>query len=406
MWRSRASSNWRSTSSDDVAVARCERRTRSPVRSGRDERIERGAALAERLLEQVAPGMVKQVERDEHDGDLGQELLRGPHPSQPGLERGEVEHRSLAPGDELAVDDERRLVRQRARRLHDLGERPRHVVEVAAEQPRRPARLEVELGADAVVLVLDPGLVADSAHHLVGVGHGRCEHESDRSPDVQRCVRQPSLARQRRRLADLAGEHVRASNRLRLGVEGRRDRLFQQALPQADAGLARRDASDESRLLGRRSTVQIGHQRDALGRRAGGRDRGKARRDVGDGQARPDRRSVTRSAAASPKSEWRRYAARRASSPAPLAAESAAPCCTQPRPSFAVTVDERATGEEDRRGAEGRRAAAREGRRRAGRASRSCCASRRRRRPSRPARRRGSTAGASVQSRQPLLAEA
>ena len=60
--------------------------------------------------------------------------------------------------------------RQCPGRVGNLGERPRHVVEVTAEELQPSAGVQVELRPDAVVLVLDPCLAADPAHHLVGIG--------------------------------------------------------------------------------------------------------------------------------------------------------------------------------------------------------------------------------------------
>jgi hypothetical protein len=64
---------------------------------------------------------MEQVEGDEYHRDLRQQLLRWPHPTEPSLKRGEVEDRSLAPGNELAVDDEWGGVTQRLGGTDHLG---------------------------------------------------------------------------------------------------------------------------------------------------------------------------------------------------------------------------------------------------------------------------------------------
>ena len=131
----------------------------------------------------------------------------------------------------------------------DFGEGARDVVEVTAEEPDRAVALEVELGANAVVLVLDPCLVPDAPHDLGGIGNRSGEHEADRPAEVEGGLAQPAIASKDRRLADLAGQHVGPPHRRKVRVERRRDRLLQQALTQADAGLAGRDPPDEARLL-------------------------------------------------------------------------------------------------------------------------------------------------------------
>ena len=303
---------------------------------GEGERVERRPPLAERGLQQVLPAAVQQVERNEHDRHLGQQLLRWPDAPEPRLERREVEDRPLAPRDELPIDHHRAVVEEGARRRRYLGERARHVIQVAAEEPDRSARLEVELGADTVVLVLDPRLVTDAAHHLGRIGHGGGEHEPDRPPDVQRRLRQPPRARQQGRLADLAGQHVGAPHRVEVRLEGRADGLLEQPFPKPDAGLARDDPADEPRLVARGTEEEIGKEANALlGLRCAG-DGAEAGGYIGDRQSFRSAVRASSSPAASPKSEWRRYAARRPSSSAPLAAARAAPCWTQPRPSLAV----------------------------------------------------------------------
>jgi hypothetical protein len=117
----------------------------------------------------------------------------------------------------------------------------------------------VQLGADTVVLVLDPGLVTDAPHHLGGVRHRRGQHEADGAAKVQRGGPQRPGARQHGRLAGLAHQHVGATHVVQRSVESSRDRLLQQSLAQPDAQLPRGHAADESRLLGRGAREEPGH---------------------------------------------------------------------------------------------------------------------------------------------------
>ena len=103
-----------------------------------------------------------------------EQLRRRPDPAEPGLERREVEDRSLPP-------------RAPARRRSRACRRSTSAVAAAAisgnervtsfrsrlNSRARAVALEVELGADAVVLVLDPRLVADAPHDLVRIADRR-----------------------------------------------------------------------------------------------------------------------------------------------------------------------------------------------------------------------------------------
>ena len=92
----------------------------------------------------------------------------------------------------------------------------------------------MQLGADAVVLVLDPRLLPDAAHHLGGVGHRCGKHEPDRAANVERRLREAIFARQRGRFARLGDEHEGPPNVGDRSSEGGSDRLLEQSLAQSD----------------------------------------------------------------------------------------------------------------------------------------------------------------------------
>ena len=87
-------------------------------------------------------------------------------PAEPRLEADERQDAAVLVGEDLAVDDPGPA--QRPGGLDDLGELVADVVEVARVEADVRAAL-VELGADPVVLVLDPDLGAEPADDLVGV---------------------------------------------------------------------------------------------------------------------------------------------------------------------------------------------------------------------------------------------
>src|SRR5207248_2987047 len=67
---------------------------------------------------------------------------------------------------------------------------------------------------------------------------------------------QRAVLRPQRGLADIAGEHVRATDGLALALEGARDAVLEQALAQSDARLARDDLHQIARLRRRRARDQ------------------------------------------------------------------------------------------------------------------------------------------------------
>ena len=80
-------------------------------------------------------------------------------PAEPRLEADERQHQAVLEGEDLAVEDTGPA--ERPGRLDDLGELVADVVQVARVEPDVGAAL-VELGTDAVVLVLDPDLGAEA----------------------------------------------------------------------------------------------------------------------------------------------------------------------------------------------------------------------------------------------------
>src|SRR5438045_9148530 len=89
----------------------------------------------------------------------------------------------------------------------------------------------------------------------------------------ERRLGERAVFRSERRLADVAGQHVRPSDLLAIAPERARDRLLEQTLSQADAGLAAHDLYDVAGLAGGgsrdRRTEQIAFRRGATG--GGGR---------------------------------------------------------------------------------------------------------------------------------------
>ena len=134
------------------------------------ERVEAPAPFAQRLAQQrldgrVAVGVVtrperEQVERHEDDRHLGLDRRRRRLAPEPCLQALERQHEAVLPGEDLAIDDPG--PGERPGGLDDLGELRAHVVEVARVEAHVGPAL-VELGTDAVVLVLDPDLRAEPA---------------------------------------------------------------------------------------------------------------------------------------------------------------------------------------------------------------------------------------------------
>ncbi len=106
--------------------------------------------------------------------------------------------------------------------------------------------MDVRLRADAVVFVLgDPAVVAQLAVRR-SEGERRGQHEADRLSVGDRKRTQSPLTGGERNFADVGRRHRRAADIGRGHVEGRRDRVKQQSLTQADAQFAEQNFRDVS----------------------------------------------------------------------------------------------------------------------------------------------------------------
>ncbi len=106
------------------------------------------------------------VEGDAHDRHLGPDGRRRGLPPEPPLEGHERQDDPVPVGQQFAVEDP--VPGQVPGAVDDLGELTGHVVQIAAVQPNLGAG-PMELDADPVVLVLDPGDRPQPAHDLGGV---------------------------------------------------------------------------------------------------------------------------------------------------------------------------------------------------------------------------------------------
>ena len=139
----------------------------------------------------------------------------------------------------------------------------------------------MELGADAVVLVLDPDGRSQARDDLGRVLGRRCEHESDGVAQPQARLLETPFFGEDRRLADVAGEHAGPLHRRLRSFEGPGDGRLQQPLAQPDPQLS---GEDLDHVLGSQRVAarqQLGED-GALGRGAGsGLDRGESLRHFG-----------------------------------------------------------------------------------------------------------------------------
>ena len=204
-------------------------------------------------------------------------------------------------GQDLAVEDA--VPGQAPRRLDYLGELVADVVQVARVQARLAAPA-VELGADAVVLVLDPDQRPQARQDLGRILGRGGEHELDGVAQPQARLVQAPLFGEDRRLANVPGEHPRQLHLGRRSLERFGDGRLQQPLAQSDAQLAGEDLDHvlggdaiaapqqraEDRALGRGSGSRF-DRRESLrhfhNARGVARVRlfGSMRQDVGDGHA-------------------------------------------------------------------------------------------------------------------------
>ena len=164
-------------------------------------------------------------------------------------------------------------------RVEQLGIPPGDAVEGARVELDAVPGL-VHLRAHAVVLVLDDVRRRKALRHLREVEHRRREHHPDRAEMRERRLVERAVFRAQRRLADVAGEHVRAGDRLALTLERVRDGVHEQSFAQTDARLAGDDLHDVARLAGVRATQQRAHQLALVVRAADRGDAVERRRDI------------------------------------------------------------------------------------------------------------------------------
>ena len=146
---------------------------------------------------------------------------------------------------------------ERHGRLDDLGEAGADVVQVARVEPDVRAAL-VELGADAVVLVLDPDLRPEPGDDLGGVLGRRGEHELERVEQGQGRVAERVVAGEAGQPADVADEHARPLDVVERAVEGLGDGRLHEPLAQADPQVAAEHLDD---VLGRQRVGPLEQRR-------------------------------------------------------------------------------------------------------------------------------------------------
>jgi len=138
-------------------------------------------------------------------------------------------------GQNLAVQDA--VPGQIASGLHQFRKLLADVVEVAAVQADLRTTA-VELGSNAVVLVLDPNRRPQARDDLGRVLDRRGQHELDRVQETEAGRVQAVLLGENGRLADVTGEHPRQLDRGLRSLEGLGDSRLEQPLAQPDAQLS------------------------------------------------------------------------------------------------------------------------------------------------------------------------
>ena len=221
----------------------------------------------------------EQVERHEDDRDLRSDRVRRRLAPEPCLQALERQHEAVLPGEDLAIDDPGPA--ERTGGLDDLGELRAHVVEVArVEAHVRPAL--VELGPDAVVLVLDPDLRAEPSQDLGRVLRRGGEHELERMEERELGVIELVVAGQLGEPADVAGQHARPFHGIERTVEGFGDRRLDEALAKADPELPAEHLDDALGRGGIASGEELREQSRLGGRTGGGLDRCERGRHLGE----------------------------------------------------------------------------------------------------------------------------
>ncbi len=124
-----------------------------------------------------------------------------------------------------------------------LGETMRDFVERARVDRQAPARL-VDLAANAVVLIFDEERAVDRAADLLGRLDRRGQHKLERVEQPHPRRAEPAMARQQRRLADVAQQHIGPLHLPNRDAGVARQGIFELALLQADPQVAAHDLDD------------------------------------------------------------------------------------------------------------------------------------------------------------------
>ncbi len=209
----------------------------------------------------------QQIEGHVRHRHLGLDIGRGLLPAEPPLQCQKRQDAAVGVGKDLAVQNAVPI--QRPGRFDDLGKLLADVVQVSTVEPHfGPAA--VELGSDAVVLVLGPDRGAQAREHVGGILGRRGEHELDRVQQPETGLVQATLLGEDGGFARVAGQHQGHSHGRLRPLERFCDGRLQQSLPQADAQLPRQDLGH---VLGGQGVAAL-QQRGEYGTLGGGPRRG------------------------------------------------------------------------------------------------------------------------------------
>ena len=218
-------------------------------RSKRDL-TQRVATLGERPIEEPSAIALEKIECDEARRHFRAELVGDALAPQARLEVGERHRATLVEREDLSVDDV--APGHPEQRPDQLG--------IAMRDPIHRPRVEldaiaglVDLRPDTVVLVLHHVGRREASSDLLQLQHRCREHHADRREVRERGLAVGPVPRAERRIADVAGEHVRAADLLTFAPEGARDGVLEQALAQPDARLPADDLHQIAGLVGVRA---------------------------------------------------------------------------------------------------------------------------------------------------------
>ncbi len=211
---------------------------------GSEDAVEQRAALTQRTVDHQLFAGIEHIEDDVGHRHLALDGLADFLPSQPLLQFGERKRAVFGgvPGHDLAV--EHQGLGEGAERRDQLGKGFRDFIQRAREQAHvRSLGRDVRLRADAVVFVLDRGVV-EIGERFLGILHRAGQHEADRMEQPQARFAETPAGGQAQGLADVAQQHVRALHLGRRGAVGLGDGFLHQAFLQPDAQLAGDDLDD------------------------------------------------------------------------------------------------------------------------------------------------------------------